>query len=116
MIDAAQTAILYGKLLVDGNGGTPISHGAVRIGGSRIETVGPAEVCGSRTGTEWDFRSYTIIPGLIDVHTHLTLAGDGRSYEGHGFGSGRADGAGRGAEPPAAPPSRRDHTTRQRRA
>lgn len=81
MLDAAVTATLYGKLLVDGNGGTPISNGVVRIRGSRIETVGPAEGLGQSVGTEWDFRSYTIIPGLIDVHTHLTLAGDGRSYE-----------------------------------
>ncbi|HEX5417154.1 MAG TPA: amidohydrolase family protein [Chloroflexota bacterium] len=80
-MQTATAATLYGGLVVDGNGGTPVSNGAVRIQDGRIVAVGPAAGLGPSQGAEFDFRSYTIIPGLIDVHTHLTLAGDGRSYE-----------------------------------
>jgi imidazolonepropionase-like amidohydrolase len=77
----ADATTIYGRLLVDGNGGAPIADGAVRIQGDRITAVGPAGQLGPSPGAEWDFRAYTLIPGLIDVHTHLTLAGDGRTYE-----------------------------------
>jgi len=75
------SATVYGRILVDGNGGPPLASGAVRFTDSRIAAVGPAAELGPAISSEWDFREHTIIPGLIDVHTHLTLAGDGRSYE-----------------------------------
>src|SRR5262249_14175764 len=31
--------------------------------------------------TEYDFRRWWVTPGLLDEHTHLGLAGDGRTYE-----------------------------------
>jgi imidazolonepropionase-like amidohydrolase len=77
----ATSGTVYGQLLVDGNGGAPVASGAVHFADSRIAAVGPAAELGPATGAEWDFREHTLIPGLIDVHTHLTLAGDGRSYE-----------------------------------
>jgi imidazolonepropionase-like amidohydrolase len=40
--------------------------------GDRIQTVGPC------TGTPTDLSRYTAIPGLIDVHTHMTYVLDNR--------------------------------------
>ncbi len=61
-----------------------IEGGAVRIAGATIVAVGTRAELAPRPGEsvrEWDFRPHTLIPGLIDVHTHLSLAGDGRTYE-----------------------------------
>ena len=38
----------------------------ITVDGDRIQSVGPC------TGTPIDFTRYTAIPGLIDVHTHMT--------------------------------------------
>jgi imidazolonepropionase-like amidohydrolase len=57
---------------------------AIRLEAERITAVGPAAELRPQPGehaTEWDFRGFWITPGLIDEHTHLSLAGDGRSYE-----------------------------------
>ncbi|MGH8065258.1 MAG: imidazolonepropionase-like domain-containing protein [Candidatus Entotheonellia bacterium] len=56
----------------------------MRIEGERIAAVDPAAELRRQPGehgTALDFRGCWITPGLIDEHTHLSLAGDGRSYE-----------------------------------
>jgi imidazolonepropionase-like amidohydrolase len=57
--------------LVDGRGGPPVSPAAVLVEGDRIKAVGshldvPA---GTRI---LDLGDATLLPGLIDLHTHLT--------------------------------------------
>ena len=84
MADAGEATIIYGQAVLDGTGRPAIRPGAVRVEGSKIKAVGEAAELAPAPGEavrEWDFRPHTIIPGLIDVHTHLSLAGDGRSYE-----------------------------------
>jgi len=60
--------------LIDGTGGTPISPAIVVVRGDRIEAVGGAAAmpAGARVV---DLGSVTILPGLIDLHTHLTSSG-----------------------------------------
>jgi imidazolonepropionase-like amidohydrolase len=60
--------------LIDGRGGAPIAPAVVLIRGERIEAVGanlpiPA---GARI---IDLGGATLLPGLIDLHTHLTSTG-----------------------------------------
>lgn len=81
---ASKAIIIHTRLLIDGTGRPPIENGALRIEGSTIAAVGPAAAlapAADEVVQEIDFREHTVIPGLIDVHTHLSLAGDGRSYE-----------------------------------
>jgi imidazolonepropionase-like amidohydrolase len=57
--------------LIDGRGGAPIAPGMVRIEGDRIVAIGttlPAPA-GARV---IDLGSATLLPGLLDLHTHLT--------------------------------------------
>jgi imidazolonepropionase-like amidohydrolase len=82
MAEAAR-AIIYCAGVVDGTGAPPIRDGVVRLLGDRIAAVGSQELRAEpgEPVTEYDFRQFWVTPGLIDEHTHLGLAGDGRSYE-----------------------------------
>ena len=57
---------------------------AVRIEGTKITAVGPAAELGptgGSTGEQLDFPMGTLLPGLIDCHTHTNMPGDGRRGE-----------------------------------
>ena len=67
----ARVIILKAARLIDGRGGEPVSPATIRIEGEKITAIGTAgEV---PAGAEVvDLGSATLLPGLIDLHTHLT--------------------------------------------
>lgn len=70
--------------LIDGLGGPPIAAGGVLVEGTKIVAVGPAAELAAPPGEpvdDLDFPDGTLLPGLIDVHAHLTFGTGGRSYE-----------------------------------
>jgi imidazolonepropionase-like amidohydrolase len=68
---AAQTIVVKAARLIDGRGGPPLQPAMVRIVGERIEEV--AATIGVPAGaTLIDLGSATLLPGFIDLHTHLT--------------------------------------------
>ena len=67
--------------LIDGRGGPPVQEGAVLIRGSKIVAVGPAKNVLPPEGATvetFDYRGKTVMPGMIDCHTHHNGFGDGR--------------------------------------
>src|SRR5206468_4425380 len=60
--------------LIDGRGGAPLAPAAVIIRGERIDAVGVnlSAPAGARV---IDLGAATLVPGLIDLHTHLTSSG-----------------------------------------
>jgi imidazolonepropionase-like amidohydrolase len=68
------TAIKAGKL-IDGKSDTPQSNITILVEGNRITAVGSGIIvpAGARVV---DLSNYTVMPGLIDAHTHLLLQGD----------------------------------------
>src|SRR6185503_4769355 len=60
--------------LIDGRGGAPISPATVLLRGDRIEAVG-ASVTIPASARVVDLGGATLLPGLIDLHTHLTSTG-----------------------------------------
>jgi imidazolonepropionase-like amidohydrolase len=60
--------------LVDGSGRPPLRNARVLVDGDRIAAVGPAAQVPAPEGAEVvDLRDSTVLPGLIDCHTHLML-------------------------------------------
>ena len=58
---------LRGATLIDGTGTDPLRAHAVTIDGDRITRVGTVE----RGGSQVELDGLTLLPGLIDAHTHL---------------------------------------------
>jgi imidazolonepropionase-like amidohydrolase len=70
--DAKVTVIRAGKL-VDVVAGTVLKDQTIVITGERITSVGPSASANVPSGAQViDLSSQTVLPGLIDMHTHLT--------------------------------------------
>ena len=66
----ARIAIRAGRL-IDGRGGSPIANAVILIEGDRITAVG-AGLTIPGNARVIDLSRYTVLPGLIDAHTHVT--------------------------------------------
>jgi imidazolonepropionase-like amidohydrolase len=68
------TVVLRAARLIDGRGGAPVTPAIIVIRGDRIVAVGSgiATPPGARV---IDLGGATLMPGLIDLHTHLTSTG-----------------------------------------
>ncbi len=75
--------------LIDGHGGAPTTGQAVVVHGANIQWIGPVETANAAGGPlasangyqALDYPRATLLPGLIDCHTHTNMPGDGRSGE-----------------------------------
>ena len=74
--EAAPLTVIHAGTLIDGQGETPRKNQLIFVRGNRIEKVadGSAPIpAGAKT---IDLSSATVLPGLIDSHTHLFLWGE----------------------------------------
>lgn len=79
MTTDAVTVIRAGRL-IDGSGRPPLEAPVIVVRGTKIEAVlqgePPAGVL-ERAGRVLDLPDCTVLPGLIDMHVHLNMPGDG---------------------------------------
>jgi imidazolonepropionase-like amidohydrolase len=80
-VDGAETPAPSAKLVLAGvllgSGSAPVKDAAVLIEGDRIKEVGPrSRVTAPAGATTIDLGKFTVLPGLIDAHTHILLQGD----------------------------------------
>ena len=83
MLQSPRTVLIKADKLVDGCDGSARPNQAVLITEDRITSVGPEEVIRKQAQPDAevvDLGASCLSPGLIDGHTHLSLAGDGRNY------------------------------------
>ncbi len=66
----AASLLLAGATVIDGTGADPVA-GSVVITGSVIDAVNPLPQ--ATDGTVLDLSGLTVLPGLIDLHTHLAV-------------------------------------------
>ena len=77
----AEYKLISGSYLIDGKGGPPVHIGAVLVKGSKIVAAGPAREVVAPEGAPVELLEYpgkTLMPGMIDCHTHHNGFGDGR--------------------------------------
>lgn len=75
--------VIQAALLFDGTNGATQAEQAVWVAEGRIRAVGPAAAIRQQAppdSTVINLGDACLAPGLIDSHTHLSLAGDGRPY------------------------------------
>ena len=69
-------------VIIDGNGQTPIEDGTLVIRGGKIETVGLSSTLRVPADAKViDARGAAVMPGLADMHVHLTGGWDGVSSD-----------------------------------
>ena len=77
---AARTLLRAGKVL-DVHTGKETAAETIIVEDDHIAAIAPTANTPSRAGDrEIDLTAYTLLPGLIDVHTHLTMATDFDPY------------------------------------
>jgi imidazolonepropionase-like amidohydrolase len=73
----ARTVVIRAGSLIDGAGAQPKRNQAIVIRGNRIVSVGDAASSQAPPdGQVIDLGSATVLPGLIDTHTHIFLQGE----------------------------------------
>ncbi len=76
---SARTVVLCGTL-IDGVSEAPRREVSVVVDGDRIVDVTPGYLTPAAGDTVIDQRNATVLPGLIDLHTHLTFEVTPQSY------------------------------------
>lgn len=79
-----RSVILRASLVWDGVGSKPVENAGVLIEGGLIRAVGPIEDILTASDSEvLDFEEATLLPGLIDSHTHLAMDASLENYLDH---------------------------------
>lgn len=70
--EAAGVTVFEGARVIVGDGSAPIENGAIVVRDAQIVQVGPAgQVQAPEGAARVDLAGKTVMPGLIDTHTHL---------------------------------------------
>jgi len=78
----AQNMAIKGATILDVTNGEMIKNHVVIIKNGRIDSVTPARSVEILKGIEvLDLQGHTLLPGLIDMHVHLTSGGGYHGYE-----------------------------------
>jgi imidazolonepropionase-like amidohydrolase len=79
-----QVTVIRAGTLIDGKANTPTHDQVIVIRGNRIESVSSAATAKIPAGaTVIDLSKATVLPGLIDSHTHIFLQGEDPAQGGY---------------------------------
>src|ERR1700682_3070580 len=80
--------LIHAGHLLDVRTGAMLNDQAILIGGDRISEVGPWQTVSAHAPAESaliDLSNATVLPGLIDCHTHLTFSPERVGYQSLGI-------------------------------
>ena len=75
--------VIKAGTLIDGKSAQPRTNQVIVIRGNRIESVGGASTAIPAGANVIDLSNMTVLPGLIDSHTHIFLQGEDPSEGGY---------------------------------
>jgi imidazolonepropionase-like amidohydrolase len=81
---SSSVTVIRAARLIEGAGGAPLDAPVIVVRGTRIEAVlqgEPPAAIADEADQVLDFPGCTVLPGLIDMHVHLNLPGDGTPFE-----------------------------------
>jgi imidazolonepropionase-like amidohydrolase len=81
---SSSVTVIRAARLIDGSGDAPLDAPVIVVRGTRIESVlqgEPPAAIADEADQVLDFPGCTVLPGLIDMHVHLNLPGDGTPFE-----------------------------------
>jgi imidazolonepropionase-like amidohydrolase len=81
---SSSVTVIRAARLIDGSGDVPLDAPVIVVRGTRIESVlqgEPPAAIADEADQVLDFPGCTLLPGLIDMHVHLNLPGDGTPFE-----------------------------------
>jgi imidazolonepropionase-like amidohydrolase len=81
-VASAQDVVIKAGTLVDGRSGEPKRNQVIVIRGNRIAGVGDASAIPPNARVI-DLSNMTVLPGLIDTHTHIFLQGEDEAEGGY---------------------------------
>lgn len=87
---AAPVVVIRAGRLFDPISGHMMDHPVVVVSGDKIQSVSEGNGSVDPRAKVIDLGNATILPGFIDVHTHLTMNAGGGGYEGLGISTPRA--------------------------
>src|SRR5688572_21455095 len=76
----APFTLITAARLLDGLSPKPVEHAALLLEGGLVRGLGPRDAVQAPDGAaveRLDYGDATILPGLVDAHTHLVAPGDG---------------------------------------
>jgi imidazolonepropionase-like amidohydrolase len=76
---SADALVVRAGRLLDVDSGNMLTDQAVRIEGGRIKSIEPWHAPAAKGARQLDWSAYTVVPGLMDMHTHL--ADEGQSAD-----------------------------------
>ena len=77
---AAADTLIYAGQLIDGKNANAQKNKTIVIAGDKITAITSGFLKPSKQDTVIDFRQGTVMPGFIDMHTHLSFQGGPKSY------------------------------------
>jgi imidazolonepropionase-like amidohydrolase len=75
-LHAQPVTVIKAGTLIDGKSAQPRTNQVIVIRGNRIESVGGATTAIPSGANVIDLSNMTVLPGLIDTHTHIFLQGE----------------------------------------